>query len=274
MPPSQPSQDVKGPIRDKNAARVCGLNRISSKQEQLVTLRQLRGALETAIHDLEREHDQEKVVNRAFLVVRFTKATCDAFLGMAQTFVETFVPAAKEGAKTVNKVYAVGTSLGDAAGTKMAGGQVDYAKKAIELAKVGVSPKDEGYKLLAKSMFVKAEVIHAAVNHKPKDVQKKAASYLYDMHLKLAEMTLDHAKHTKTKHAVHLLADTAKRAFEYNEALGEIFDGMLEAEEEGDQRYVELRTSLLKQARMLSGKISALERAVNYENPQVPVRLP
>src|SRR3954470_9227505 len=192
------------PVQDPNAARVCGLHRISAKQQQLVTLRQLRAALDTSIHELEREHQKEHLVNRAFLVIRFSKATCDAFLGMAQTFIETFVPASKEAAKKVNAIYAIGTAAGDAAGTKMAGGKVDVTKKLVELAKAGSSQiKDEGYQLLADSIIVKAEVIHAAVNNDSKAVQKPAASYLYDLNMKVIEMGLEHAKHANTKHAFH-----------------------------------------------------------------------
>src|ERR1043166_480224 len=113
-------KQVKGPIRDPEAARVCGLHDISAKQRQLVTLRQLQGALQTSIHELEREHQHEHFVNRAFMVLRFTKATCDAFIGMAQTFVETFIPVSEMAAKKVSAGYKAVATLGDAAGTKWA----------------------------------------------------------------------------------------------------------------------------------------------------------
>lgn len=254
---------VKGPVRDPEAARVCGLHRISVKQQQLVTLRQLREALQTAIHELEREHENEQLVNRAFMVVRFTKATCDAFIGMAATFFETFLPASEKGAKGVSAMYGAGTALADAAGTKMAGGRINYTKTALELAKAGSSGiHDEGYKLLAKSMIVKGEVIHAAMNSEPEEVTRKAAGYLYDLHVTLAKMGFKHAGRVKTEKAVGLLAETAKRAFEYNETLGKVFEGMLESQEEGDQRYISLKTTLLKQARRVSAQISALEASV------------
>jgi len=258
-------KQVKGAIRDKEAARVCGLHNISSKQQQLVTLRQLREALQTAIHELERERQHEQFVNRAFMVLRFTKATCDAFLGMAETFVGAFLPASEKGAKAVSEFYGVGTTLGEAAGTKMAGGKVDYTKTALDLAKTAssrIKEEDLGHKLLADSMIVKGEVIHAAMNNEKEEVTKKAAGYVFDLHVTLAKAGLEHAGRAKTKKAVGFFADTAKRTFEYNDALGKVFDGMIESEEEGDQRYISLKTTLLKQAKRVSAQISALEESL------------
>jgi hypothetical protein len=266
---------VKGPVRDPQAARVCGLHHISNKQEQLVTLHQLRAALQTAIHELEREHQHEHMVNRAFMVLRFTKATCDAFIGMAATFAETFVPASAKAAKKVSALYGAGTALGEAAGTKMAGGSVNVTKTAIDLAKARASGiHDKGYELLADSMIVKAEVIHAAMNNEPKEVTIKAAGYAWDLNKKIAQIGLEHVGREKTSKAVGLFAETAKLTFEYNEALGKVFDDMLDNEEEGDQRYVSLKASLLKQAKRVSGQISALENSVGTSSTNARARLP
>ena len=268
-------KQVKGPIRDPEAARVCGLHDISAQQQQLVTLRQLQGALQTAIDELEREHEHERFVNRAFMVLRFTKATCDAFVGMAQTFVGTFIPASAKAAKQVGAGYKAGTTLGDALGTKIAGGRVDYAKKGLDLAKAGSTLiDDEGYGILAKSMIVKGEIIHAAMNNDREEVVKDAAKYGYELHAKIAELGLKSAGHNKTGKAVKLFTDTAKRAFEYNEELGKVFDEMIESQEEGDQRYISLKTTLLKQAKRIAAQISELERTVGADSKPAPVPMP
>jgi hypothetical protein len=221
-----------------------------------VTLRQLRGALNSSIDELEREHRSEHFVNQAFLVARFTKATCDAFLGMASSLAEAVLPkpVAKQ-AQLVNSVYQTATPLVGAASTMAAGGKVDMKAFTSSAKEASSFIKNDGYQLLAKSTIVKVEVIKAAMNGDKKEVLRSAASYLWDLHITIAKMKL---MPEKMQHA-GTLGEIAKSAFEYNEALGEAFNGMLESEEEGDERYIALRTTLLKQARKLSAKISELE---------------
>jgi hypothetical protein len=259
------SPKAQGPIRDRNAERVCGLNGIAAAQQRLVTLRQLRGGLNTSISELENEHRKEHFVNQAFLVARFTKATCDAFLGMASALAEAVLPKAVAAqAKSINSFYETATPLATAASTKVAGGNVGYMKTLTSSAK-GASSfiGNDGYQLLAQSTVVKVEIIKAAMNGDQKGVVKTAGGYLYDLHTTIAKMERmpDRSKQAGA------LAEIAKRAFEYHNALGEAFDGMLDSEEEGDERYIQLRTNLLKQAKLVSGKIAELELYIQAHKP-------
>ena len=271
MPPVDlTSPKAKGPIRDPNAERVCGLNGIAAAQQRLVTLRQLRGGLNTSISELEGEHSKEHFVNQAFLVARFTKATCDAFLGMASALAEAVLPkVVSEKAKAINSAYEAATPLAAAVGTKVAGGNVDYTKTLTSSAK-GASSfiKNDGYQLLAQSTVVKVEIIKAAMNGDQKEVVNTAGSYLYDLHTTIAKME---RMPERSKQAA-ALAEIAKRAFEYHKALGEAFDGMLDSEEEGDERYIQLRTTLLKQAKMVSAKIAELELYIQSSKPEAQQR--
>ena len=269
--PDLTSPKAQGPIQDPEAARVSGLHRITGAQRELVTLRQLRGALNSSIDELEREHRREHFVNQAFLVVRFTKATCDAFLAMASSLAEAVLPKpVAEQAKTINSAYQAAAPLMGAASTMAAGGRVDMKAFTSSAMEASSLIKNDGYQLLAKSTIVKVEIIKAAVNGDKKEVLRSAASYLWDLHTTIAKMKL---MPEKMQHA-GALGEIAKSAFEYNEALGEAFDGMLESEEEGNERYIELRATLLKQAKKLSAKIAELELYIQSCKPAAQKGIP
>lgn len=269
MPNRLVSRNVHGPIRDPEAARVCALHGITAAQ-QLVTLRQLRGALETSIRQLENERRTERFADQGLLVARFTKATCDAFLGMAATLAKAALPGLGARAEKINGLYEAAVPLAAAASATAAGASVDYTKALASSAK-GASSfiQNDGYKLLAKSAIVKVEVIKGAMNGDQKEVMKSAASYLYDLHVELAKMR---GMPTRLKQAAPV-AEIAKRAFEYHQALGEAFDEMLENEQQGSERYIALRASLLKQAKKISAKIAELERYVHSCSSDAQPRL-
>ena len=75
--------DSLGPIRDRDAVRVCSLSGIMNAKERVVSLEKLRDGLELSIHELEKQRSRDQLRNKGLLVARFTKATCDAFLSMA-----------------------------------------------------------------------------------------------------------------------------------------------------------------------------------------------
>lgn len=255
--PSLNTPDAVGPIRDINARRVCGLSGIATAQRKLVSFRQLRDALNISIRELENEHRKEQRINRVFLVVRFTKATCDAFLGMAAGLSKVILPKrAAAAADLVNKVYTTATPLAEAAGTLAAGGKVDLVKTAATTLKEGASfiTDNEGYAIVIKSTAVKAEVINSAINGDKEGAMKTAASYVYDLHTSLGDM----AGHKK----VAVFAEMAKQAFEYNEQIGKAFDEILESSLESDEQYRTLKTVISNQARLLSTKIDALEKFI------------
>src|SRR6476661_2773278 len=76
-------QTPAGPIRDRAAARVCNLSGISLAKEQLITFMHLKQGIVNSLRDLESDTKRAQFVDNAFVVVKFTKLTCDAFIGLA-----------------------------------------------------------------------------------------------------------------------------------------------------------------------------------------------
>jgi len=259
---------VHGPIQDPNAARILNKHGIHGDPQQLITWRQMRHVLESSIKELEKEHRKEHIIDQALLVARITKATCDAFLGMVTAVAGVFKLGG--GAKVVTGVYEATTPLAGAASTWAAGGRVDLVKTVASSAKGGSSLAGDDYELLIKTTAVKAEILNAAIRSEPKEILPAARDYVIDAHLTIANME----KMPEWSKRFGAFAEVTKRAVEYNKSLGEAFDQMLENKEEGDQRYRELKASLLKQAIMVNHKIAELERHLHTYRAQSRPRLP
>jgi hypothetical protein len=132
--------DTAGPIKDPDARRVCSLAGIETARQKVFTLRQLRVGLDISIKDLEAQRRKDKIINTAFGVARFTKATCDAFISMAGALGKAVLP--KPAGEAVEKIaagYAAATPLIDAAATSAAGGKADWVKAGTSSVKEGVS---------------------------------------------------------------------------------------------------------------------------------------
>src|SRR4051812_43221235 len=119
--------DAVGPIRDPNARRVCNLNGIAIEQEKLISLRKLRDGLDMSIRELEAQRRNEEMVNKAFMVARFTKATCDAFLGVGAALAKGFLgEKTSKPIEAVEAMYGTATPLAEAASTSLSGGKADW----------------------------------------------------------------------------------------------------------------------------------------------------
>src|SRR3954465_13634864 len=90
--PNLNTPDAVGPIRNPDARRVCTLSGIATAQEKIVTLRQLSNGLDISIRELDSQRRAENIAEKALLVARFTKATCDAFLSMGAALSKAFLP--------------------------------------------------------------------------------------------------------------------------------------------------------------------------------------
>jgi hypothetical protein len=258
-----------GPIRDPQAQRVCTLVGIEAAHDRLVSFQQLREALDLSIRDLERQRRKEKTVNRALLVARLTKATCDAFLGMAAGFAKVVLPEpAAKAAATVEAAYGTATPWAEAVSTAASGGKADWVKAGTSSAKKAVSlvTEDKGYKILVKSTATKIEVLKSALNGDTKVATKSAVSYIYDLHVSIGEMA--------GVKKVALFATIAKQAFEYNEQVGKAADELLDGDLSTDQRYIDQKATILKQAKLISGKIAELEDYIQSCEPEAPQILP
>jgi hypothetical protein len=197
QPELNPSDSV-GPIHDPAARRVCSLSGITSAREKVISLRRLRDGLDISIRELASEQHKGKIVNRALMVTRFTKATCDAFLGMAAGLAEVFLPkTAAKAANAVEKSYGAVIPLAEAAATSATGGKVDLVKAGAASIKKGVSlvTDNKGYEILTKSTVVKVQIVNSAMNKKdPKGLVRTAADYLYDLNTTILGMASEKTK--------------------------------------------------------------------------------
>ena len=256
--PDLNTPNAVGPIRNRDARRVCSLSSIATAQGSLVTFRELRKGLDIAIAELEKQRSKEKIVNNALLVVRFTKATCDAFLGLAATAAKSFLPEpVSKQAELVEKVYGTVTPLAEAAATKMAGGKVDLVSTVAASVNsgVGLVTKNTGYDILTKSTVAKAEIINSAMNQDPKGIMKTATSYVYDLHTTMAD--IGGAKKTAA------FGEIAKKTFDYNEKLGTAFDEAIQNDWESTERYLSLKRTIANQAKRISASIQELEEFIS-----------
>jgi hypothetical protein len=256
--------DSVGPIRDINARRVCTLSGIAAAQDQLVSFRKLRDGLDMTIRELDGQQREDRMIHKALLVTRFTKATCDAFLGMAAGFAKVLLPkGAGKAAEFVNNVYGTATPIAEAVGTSVAGGTVDLVKTVAATAKQSASfVENDGYQIVIKTTAVKAEIINSAMNGDREGVVKTAATYVYDLHAKIGDMM--GAK------KVAVFAEIAKQTFEYNEQIGKAFDEMLESSERSEEQFRMLKATISSQAKRLSEKINALEEFIQSCEPETP----
>src|SRR5690348_7064042 len=112
---AQPSGNARdlGPIRTSEGQRICTAAGVNTAQARIVTLSQLQDSLEITITELENERKKEKIIEKAYMVARVTKATCDAFIDMAATLA-SFVPGAKKGAEKVANLYGAATPVAQA----------------------------------------------------------------------------------------------------------------------------------------------------------------
>jgi hypothetical protein len=253
------TSDTIGPIRDPDARRVCSLAGIDTERQKLLTLRQLRDGLNISIQELESQRRKDRIINRALVVARFTKATCDAFISMAGALGKAVLPGpAGEQVERFAAGYAAATPLVDAAANSAAGGKSDWLKAGATSVKEGVSlvTHNKGTEILTKSTVVKVELIKGAMNHDKEGIIKSAIDYTYDLNTTVLEMTGEKGK------AGAALAKVAKSAFEYNEQIGKAFDQLIDDDLESEQRASALKSNIVHQAKLLSRKIDEMEQFI------------
>jgi hypothetical protein len=251
--------DSVGPIRDRDANRVCDLAGIAAEREKVVTLRQLRDGLDISIRELESQRRKDQIINKALLVAKFTKATCDAFISMAGALGKVVLPkAAGEGVDKFAVGYAAAMPLVEAGATSVAGGKADWVKATTTSVKEGVSlvTDNKGAELLTKTTVVKVEIIKGALNSDKEGVIKSGVSYIYDLHTSIAEMT------GRKGEVGAAFAKIAKGAFEYNDQIGKAFDEIIDNEQESRERFESLKRNLVRQAQQLSRKIFEMEQFI------------
>jgi hypothetical protein len=257
--PNVLTSDAVGPIRDPDVRRVCNQASIETTRRKVLTLRQLREGLNISIQELESQRRKEKFVNKALLVARFTKATCDAFINMAGALGKAVMPKpAGEKVERFAAGYAAAIPLVEAAAISDAGGKADWVKAGATSVNEGISlvTNNKAAKILTKSAVVKVEVIKGAMNHDGEGIIKSAVNYTYDLNVEIAEMTGEKGE------AGAAFAKVAKSAFEYNEQIGKAFDQLIDDDEESQERADALKRTLVLRAKLLSKQIDEMEQFI------------
>ena len=266
-----------GPVKDREASRTCQLAAVGSARQQLATLREIGRGLDISLRDLERQRNTADMYAKGLLVAQFTRATCEAFLGMAAGLAQIAFPEAptRPGqtkslgvAGQAKVVAAAGKGLmkvAETASEAVLGGSADYAGAAAKVVKSaggvaetildakGVNVK--GVELLADGAAVKIEVLHAALNDDAKGTLEKLGKYGYTLHFKVLGL----AGLKKTK----VVGDTLREAFDYSHEIGSAFEQMLNAQDDNRQQYETSKRNLLALGRRLSAKIAELEACIN-----------
>ncbi len=249
------------PIRDSAGARVCTLAGIGQAEDQLVELTKVKAGLDIALRDLETQGKKDLSVARVFMVLKWTKLTCDAFIGMAAVF-------SGEAGKEVKAWYGVGDVVADTATKAALGQKVDYVGAGLTAAKKGVAllPVEKSTKYLTKSGVIKTELIVNAINAKQSDVLKSAGEYMQE----LLGFTLESLKAVKTK----AFQDLAKETFTYHQKLADVFEESLANEESLRMTQVQQKATLISVGRRLQAQIDKLDdfiQSCSAELDTVPV---
>lgn len=247
-------------ITNPQAQRVCSLAGISVAQKQLVTFEELKKGIDVSLRDLDTQRKSEALVDKAFMVARFTKATCDAFIGMAAEL------SGSKAAKMVKGGYGIASNVAEASATAATGGKVDYGKAATGILKgtaeivgakgpgtalKGAGVTDKAAEYIVNSTAVKGDLVIGAMNADSKQIKKSAVEY----GVELAKYTLDELEKEQAKRFVAI----AKEAFDFNENIGDAIDDYYKSRDESIQRYFDLKTTLVRQARQVQKKIDDLK---------------
>jgi hypothetical protein len=254
-------------IRDQDAARVCNLAGITAARRKIVRLSEARDGLIIAMRELEAQKRKDDILAKTLLALKFTKATCDAFIGLAAELSKAVLPkAVATNARLVKGAYGITSSLAEAAGTAIAGDRVDVTKTAAAVTKAGGDLIDDaGYRYLLKNTGVKIELFNNAMNGDSKGLRKSAIDYMSD----LAKFSLDVLEQKKAS----VFLGIAKQTFDYNEKLASAFDELIAYREADDMRLFSAKMQLIKSGRQIEKNIRTMEDFI-ASCEAVPVRLP
>lgn len=266
MGPVSPGSSPTGPVRDAAGVRLCSLAGISAAREKVVQLASIRRALDLSIRELDSQRSKDEFVAKSLLVVKLTKASCDAFLALAAEFSKAVLPKpTAEAARRIKGSYTAASAIAEA-GTKAAtGGEVSAGKTLGDIAR-GASDavlKDKNARFLAKTTVIRAGIVHAALNSDAKALRKSVTDYTVE----LARFSLDALDQKKA----NAFTGIAKETFGYKQQVDAAFDEVLAMQFESRERHLNLRSTLQRQGRALDGKIRELEAFVESCEAAVPV---
>lgn len=261
--------DAIGPIRNRGALRVCSLSGLADAGQKTFRLEQLREGLDRSIRELDNERNWEEGKNKGLLVLRFAKASCDAFINIVD---DVF---GKDGeVRVVGTAYGVLSSAGGAISSSIAGQKVDWLQAGADMAKKGVNgvTANKGYQIATNTLLLPREIINNAMNQNEEGLIKSVASYVWDLHATLLEIMEDEIQNPSGSKIAGVGAKVMKIGndlFEFYQKVGEAFNELLGNEQETQERYLMFKTTLAHQARQLSKKINDLDDYISSCDTQM-----
>jgi hypothetical protein len=253
-------------IRNHAAAQVCSLANIQVTRQKVVTLTQLRSALQISLRQLEQERQHRNLVDKLYLAARLTKATCDAFLGIAVDMSEMLMPREGLGNKAspeamVNAAYGAASAFADAGGRYFSGQKVDFAKttgaalkSASSVMPMGKEMPKSAVDFLRDSSGIHADLFVSVVNGDKHGVVNNSIDYA------VAVAKLNLSALGRDKYAAFL--GIAKKAFDYNDQIKEALDEALDNQVESAQAYQGSKFMIIRLARNLDRTIADMQAFV------------
>lgn len=182
-----------GAVFEAQAVQSCSLAAISLMKGKIVRLQQLQRSIEANWRECEKARSTAELNNAVLLSLKLVKASCDAFLGIAEA-VATTGPLAKTpvgaAAKRVNAAYSGLEPLATIAGKRLAGETV----AATEWTKAGNAVASNAFKFVAPNhdlddvvsrQKIKTDLVVDAIAQDEKSISRDMQSYGW----KLGEIT-------------------------------------------------------------------------------------
>jgi hypothetical protein len=242
------SSYATGPVRDKNGARICSLAGIDAARNGIVTLRELDRGTELALQEVEAAKTKAQFYDKALMVARFTKATCDAFINLAATL------SGNKGAEKVANAYGAASVGAGLAGNLGAGQQVNIGELVSDSVKAGSKYAGPNAGYLMKNAAVKGDLFRGAMNADKNGVVKSSIEYSAD----LATYTLEHLNATRAKAFVEI----GQELFQYNDKISETFKDHIKDMDATSGAFESQRLTLKIAGANVRRRVRALEQFI------------
>lgn len=261
------SDAVRGVQRQIDGHHACSVANVDATKAKIVTLEELHKGLEEAIAQLEAEHSRQQWLNKALLVVSFTKASCEAFLGLAEVGASLVLgKTAGTAAKAVKEGYEILAPSAEILSTALLAGQIPKLSSFTALAR-GAAGKygSDGTKILVSTKTIQIDLLTNAFAQDHKAMLGDAAKYGFE----LSKITAKYGIGDKSE----TIVSGVQTVVEYHMSLTQIIDQHFELEDTSREVFDNARLNFRMTALRLKKRIAELQKFVDSCPAVVEVRL-
>lgn len=256
-------------FKSKEMRRDCSLSGVGFKEDQLHEMVKIADGLRVTLNGLSSERGWATFHDGALAGLKWTKASCDAFISIAATW-------GPPQAKAIEGMYVAGSGVGEAASKKAAGQRVntsDVAKSVIEGVAKGVpgtkygrymmgKDADKNVKQVSGIAVINTKLIHGAINGNESSVKK---AVFLDLSAEIVKITFEGAGMNLSKKAVGTAKSVADLGFSVAATLEEYKSASSSTKNSFDMQEKMIRSSLSRieiTVRRLSAELNecALQR--------------